>query len=120
MPDISHMMGGGLSVGPSGDLALVDGFQRGVQRILRRLLTNQGDYIWQLPYGAGLPKRVGSLIDIPFLTSLVRSQIFLEASVARDPAPIITVSAILNGAFCRIQYTDSGTGQQKTLSFEVT
>ena len=54
MSDISHQWGSDLSIGPTGDFALVSGAILGQQRVLRRLLTNPGDYIWHPDYGAGL------------------------------------------------------------------
>ncbi|GEP00626.1 phage tail protein [Methylobacterium haplocladii] len=119
MPDLSLMIGSDLSVGPTGDLLLVDGTQRGVQRVLRRLLTVAGTYIQNLGYGAGVQLRVGGLIDADELSALIRSQIFREASVARDPDPVIVVTPILNGVHVRIIYADAATGRQQTLSFEV-
>lgn len=119
MVDCWHLIGGDLQVGATGDLRTVDGVDRGTQRVLRRLLTNAGDYIWAVPYGAGLPRRVGEVLDVPLVNSLIRSQIFLEESVARLPEPIITVAATLNGVFVKIAYADAATGEQRTLSFEV-
>ncbi|MGX7707970.1 hypothetical protein [Methylobacterium sp. Gmos1] len=119
MPDLSLMIGSGLAVGPTGDLALVDGPERGVQRVLRRLITVASTYLQHLDYGAGLPRRVGDLADVDTLAALIRSQIFLEAAVARTPDPLITVTPVLNGVHVRIVYADAATGRQQTLSFEV-
>ena len=47
MPDLAHQFGADLVAGATGDLAVVDGPALGRQRVLRRLLTNPGDYIWQ-------------------------------------------------------------------------
>ena len=46
MLDISHYWGEDLGIGPTGDLGLAAGSPQVQQRILRRLLTNPGDYIW--------------------------------------------------------------------------
>lgn len=119
MPDINLPLGGDLSVSPTGDLVLVDGPARGVQRILRRLITVAGTYLQNLGYGAGLPRKVGESLDVDAIGALVRSQIFLEAAVARDPDPDITVVPILNGVHVRVVYADAATGRQQTLSFEV-
>ncbi|WP_293857186.1 hypothetical protein [uncultured Alsobacter sp.] len=119
MPDIDHLFGSDLTASGSGGLLAVDGSQRGLERVLRRLLTNPGDYIWHPEYGAGLPRWVGETLDVEALTSLIRSQIFLEAAVARTPEPVITVSPILNGVVVRIVYSDAETGKQLTLSFDV-
>jgi hypothetical protein len=81
--DLDHDFGGDLALGPTGDLATVTGTVLGQQRVLRRLLTNAGDYIWHLAYGAGLPAVIGTPVDAVTIEGMVRGQIFLEAAVAR-------------------------------------
>jgi hypothetical protein len=93
MSDIDHVFGSDLAVTVSGDLAAVSGSTLGQQRVLRRLLTNAGDYIWKLTYGAGLPSVIGMPVDAAAVTGLVRSQIFLESAVAQTPTPVIDVQA---------------------------
>ncbi|GGH14917.1 hypothetical protein GCM10007036_14550 [Alsobacter metallidurans] len=119
MPDLYHFWGSDLVAGSTGDVRTVDGSTLGTQRVLRRLLTNPGDLIWHPEYGAGLPRLVGELLDLPALTALIRSQIFLEDAVAPTPEPTITVSPIANGVSVYILYADAQTGQQITLSFDV-
>ncbi len=121
--DIYHYFGNDIVTSPVGDLQTVDGITKGQQRILRRLLTNPGAYIFHPTYGAGLPRFIG----VPLSTSvykeiqgLITSQIFLEQSVARSPAPVITLSANQTVLFCGIQYTDAGTLLPQYLTFQVT
>ena len=78
------------------------------KRILRRLFTNAGDYIWQPSYGAGLPAKIGSPFDVATIESIVQSQMFMEDSVVRDPPPDIEVASFPNGMFVDIDYTESG------------
>lgn len=119
MNDIDHFIGGDLGLSATGDL-LVDGATlTGQQRVLRRLITNPGDYPWHLEYGAGLPREVGALTDVPRLTSLIRSQILLEAAVARTPDPIVQVTPIQSGVTVKVQYTDAETGENVSLNFDV-
>lgn len=125
--DLAQWCGSDLNVAASGDLLTVDGIAKSQQRILRRLLTNgptapslSGDYIWEPTYGAGLGKKIGTTINIRAAQALIRSQIFLEAAVARTPAPIISVTPLNGGMFVQIQYTDSDTGQIVPLNFTVT
>lgn len=124
LSDVSHYIGTDLATSATGDLAPVLATVRGQQRILRRLLTNPGDYIFHPDYGAGLPSWVGRTADLPALKSLILSQMLLEASVATDPAPLIDVQPIpssAGGGFAvSIQYADAGTGETVTLSFDVT
>jgi len=118
--DLAQWFGQDLNVAASGDLLTVDGVAKGTQRILRRLLTNPGDYIWHPDYGAGLASKIGQPFDAEACEALVKAQIFLEPAVARSPQPTITVTQITNGLLVSIQYTDSGTGQIVPLSFSVT
>jgi hypothetical protein len=119
--DLSHFMGGDLSVSATGDLQPVNGTLRGQQRILRRLLTNPGEYVFHPDYGAGLPRYIGRNADLAKITALIRGQILLEDAVAKTPAPVITVEllGVTGGISCSIQYTDAPSGQPVTLSFNV-
>jgi hypothetical protein len=107
MFDINHTFGGDLAVAVSGDIAAVSGSALGQQRVLRRLLTNAGDYIWQLTYGAGLPSMIGMPVDAAAIAGLVRSQIFLESAVAQTPTPVIDVVAQNSIVSLQISYTDA-------------
>lgn len=118
--DLAHWFGQDLNVAASGDLLTVDGTTKGTQRILRRLLTNPGDYFWQPNYGAGLADKIGRPFSADACEALVLSQIFLEPSVARSPVPSVNVTQITNGLYVDIRYTDSDTGQVVPLSFSVT
>ena len=108
MYDLWQQWGSDLSVGPTGDLAIMDGSAAGEQRVLRRLMTNPGDYIWQLSYGAGLAQFVGQRIDPLQITAVIRSQIFKESVVARNPEPAISVrlGAADGSVYAQIRYTD--------------
>jgi hypothetical protein len=121
MPDVAQWWGEDLQVSPTGDLLLVDGIALGEQRVTRRLLTNAAEYIWNTAYGAGLPQRIGSLLDVTAIVSIIRSQLYQEAVVARTPAPTITVNPTPNpGTFSvSIQYTDAQSGQQASVAFEL-
>lgn len=123
MTDISHQWGSDLSVGPTGDLAMVSGAQLGQQRVLRRLLTNPGDYIWQMDYGAGLARFIGQPGNELKIRAVIRSQIFKEAVVARTPEPVIDVQVSPGGApgtvYVYIRYVDLPSGQTQILSFSV-
>ena len=120
MPDLYHPYGGDLAVGPGGDLAAVSGTLLGQQRVLRRLLTNPGDYLWNPSYGAGLAQFVGQPADPARIRSVIRSQIFQESAVARQPEPTIGVQAAPDGSVTvQVLYADSTTGQTQVLSFTV-
>jgi hypothetical protein len=120
MPDLSQTYGQDLVVSANGDLLTADSVNESQQRVLRRLFTNPGDYIWQPTYGAGLPQKIGDPFDVATIQSIVQSQMYLEDSVVRDPAPDIEVSSFPNGMYVDISYTEADSGQQAVLSFPVT
>ena len=120
MPDLSHEFGGDIAAGATGDLALAEGAALGRQRVLRRLLTNPGDYIWQPGYGAGLGAFVGLPVSAARIRAVVRSQIFRERAVAPVPEPVIAVQAGDDGrVFVSIRYADADSGETQSLSFGV-
>lgn len=123
MADISHQWGSDLMVGPTGDLATSDGAQLGQQRLLRRLLTNAGEYIWHPDYGAGLGQFIGQPGDTFRIRAVVRAQMLKEAAVARSPEPVIDVQLSPAGAagtvYVHIRYVDAPSGQTQILSFNV-
>jgi phage baseplate assembly protein W len=120
MPDLFHQYGGDLLIGPGGDLASVDATVLGQQRVLRRLLTNPGDYLWNPGYGAGLGQFVGQPANAARIRSVIRSQIFQESAVARQPEPVIEVQSDGGGTVTvLVSYADSNTGATQVLSFSV-
>lgn len=119
MTDIYHYLGSDIGLSSTGDLLAVDGTEEGKQRVLRRLLTNSGDYIWHPEYGAGLPQMIGDNVDIDKITAIIDGQMRLEAVVSQSPAPIIDVSPTSTGVFCSIQYNDAISTQAVSLSFNV-
>lgn len=120
MQDATLLWGGDLSAGPTGDLALATGTALGQQRVLRRLLTNPGDYIWQLQYGAGLAQFVGAPCNIAAIKAAIRSQIFMESAVTRLPEPLIDVQSAQDGSvYVYIRYVDATDSTTQVLSFSV-
>jgi phage baseplate assembly protein W len=123
MPDLAHQWGSDFLISSVGDIATVTGPLLGQQRILRRLLTNPGDYIWQLEYGAGLARFIGQPINPLQIRAVVRSQVFKEPAVARQPEPVIDVQLAPGGGtgavYVYIRYVDADSGQTQVLSFAV-
>jgi phage baseplate assembly protein W len=120
LQDASLPWNADLTASAIGDIALVSGTAWSQQRVLRRLLTNPGDYIWQPNYGAGLGALVGQTIDILAIQALIRSQIFQEASVANVPEPSVTVSSSDgNTIWVDIRYVDATTGETQVLTFSI-
>lgn len=120
MSDLDLSWGADLAIGPTGDLALASGPALGVQRVLRRLLTNPGDYVWHPDYGAGLARFVGQPASTGAVRSAIRAQIFQEPCVARRPEPVIEVRADRTGTLSvSIRYVDAATAEPQSLSVQV-
>jgi len=120
--DIYHYWSGDLSASAGGDILTVDGTELGQQRVLRRLLTNPGDYVFHPDYGAGLPAFVGQPLDPGKVAALIRSHILLEDSVASMPPPQITVATNPtdpSSIAVTIAYNDAANGKPVVLSFNV-
>jgi len=120
MADLAHVVGGDLQIGPSGDLAVVDGDDETRQRVLHRLLTSPGTYIWQLPYGAGLPALVGGVASRQRIAAIIRAQMAYEVSVAVTPEPTVVLVGNRIGAIsATITYTDAGSGNSQVLTLPI-
>lgn len=120
--DLYHYFGDDLSVSHTGDLLLADGLILSQQRILRRLLTNPGDYIWDLTFGAGLPQYIGLALTSSLykeITGVIVSQMYLETTVAQSPTPTVSLKAKQDSLFVSITYFDAATGQLQVLDFTV-
>jgi hypothetical protein len=122
MQDLYHYIGGDLGTSPAGDLRPVSGLEMGKQRVLRRLMTNPGDYIYHPTYGAGLGSKVGQSLNVGEWTALIKGQMLLESCVSQDPKypPKVTLTPLTNGVSAYITYTDAPSGVPVTLSFDVT
>jgi phage baseplate assembly protein W len=120
MSDVSHYYGSNISAGPTGDLLPSNGTVKGEQRVLRRLLTNPGEYIWHPEYGAGLPQFIGLPERTDQIKAVIQQQVLLEAAVAQIPPPTVGVTFRPDGTFfVAISYTDTLTGSQRLLQFSV-
>jgi hypothetical protein len=120
MSELFHQFGSDLVASANGDLLTVDSLLESEQRVLRRLMTNAGDYIWQPTYGAGLPAKIGDPFDVETIESIVQSQMFLEDSVVRNPPPDVEIASFPNGMYVDISYTEADSNQDAVLSFPVT
>jgi hypothetical protein len=130
MPDISHIWGSDIALSPTGDLKIVDGTDRGTQRVIRRLMTaatridaygktQTGEYVFHTGYGGSVPQRIGDTLDANLVMAVVAQQISFEAAVATVPPPKITVTPFLTGVTVGIVYADAATGAQTALTFNV-
>lgn len=113
MTDVSLEWGDDFQPDASGDLMVVDGDDEVRQRLERRLFTAVQGYVWHPDYGAGLPQKIGSVLSVAEIRSIVASQLALEASVAPSPPAQLTVSASPNNpslVTIGIVYWDAKTG----------
>lgn len=120
MADISHQFGSDLQVDATGDIAASDGSQLGQERVLRRLLSNPGSYLWWLDYGAGLARFIGRPVAPRRIAAITRAQMFREAAVAQIPLPTVTISVSKDGTFTEnVSYVDANTGSTVVLTLPV-
>jgi phage baseplate assembly protein W len=122
MVDLCLDWGGDLALGPTGDLQVTAGTTLATQRVLRRLLTNGGDYLWHPDYGAGLRRFVGSPLDQSLITAIVRTEIGKEAAVALSPPATISVTPIsgrTNSFYLAVSYVGAASAQPTSLTFSL-
>ena len=117
--DLDHVWSGDLSVSLTGDLARVSTVERSKQHILRRLLTNPGGYLSHIDYGAGIPQRVGTVLNIPTATADIKGQMRLEESVITNPEPRVVLTELDNGVRASINYVVAPERTPAALSFNV-
>lgn len=119
MNGVSQTWGSDIEISAAGGLAEVAGVPRSQQRILRRLLTNPGTYIFHPDYGAGLGAWVGAQADLRKLKATIKEQLFLEESVSRTPVPVVSITQNFRTLNVQITYVESETNRQTALSFSV-
>lgn len=120
---ISHWYGYDINLTPAQTIAIASGLDNVSQRILRRILTAKGSYIWHLDYGIGAGKYVGPALSPALLAKIkadFRGQILSDAEVGKNPPPsIVFDTSNPNLVGVTIQYTYAPTGQLQTLSFNL-
>ena len=124
MADVYHNWGNDFQWSASGDLAMVSGAEEGRQGVLRRILTGPTTYIFDLPYGAGLPGAVGTVDQPPALQAMTLTQMLMENVVLQNPPPSVKVTPLpisegSGGYAIDIGYTDASTGDPVYLGFDV-
>jgi len=120
MNDAYLTWGGDLQISATGDLVLAADSTVWQQRILRRLLTNLQDYIWQPDYGAGLGSFVGQPASEQIIEATIRNQLSLEPSVSPMPPPTVAVLIEPNSqVFTNVGYVESSTGSLQYLTFSL-
>lgn len=119
MADLSLEWNSDFEIDSTGDLLVVDGDVEVRQRLERRLFTAVQGYVWHPGYGAGLPQKIGSVLSVSEIQSVVASQIAIEDSVAPNPPAQLSVSKNDAGTVTiGVQYWSAKTGV--SVSFSIT
>jgi hypothetical protein len=120
---ITCRWGEDLSVGASGDIGFALVQAEVQQRLVRRLLTNPGEYVWHVDYGAGLGGYVGERYSPGLIEGAVLNGLQLEALVAGTPAPLVQTSLSVTGPFSTIsvavQYQVVGASTQDFIALNL-
>jgi len=120
MWDAALVWRGDLTIGATGDVLLANTTELGQQRLLRRLLTNPTDYVWQPSYGAGLGQFVGQTKSSQAIAGVIYAQMAKETCVARLPPPAVTADDAPDGnVVVGIQYADAASGESQSVSFSM-
>lgn len=121
--DIQQFFGNDISLDSTGNLVTSSGSEQAKEAIIRRLLTNPGEYIWHADYGAGIGRFVGenlSPANYDKIRSAVVSQILKEPTVAKNPAPKISFTALPNNILqADVLYYDALDNVPISISFQV-
>ncbi len=122
LTEVAHWWGSDLQLSSTGDVATVGVGQSGQitksnQRVMRRLMTNPGQYLSEQSYGAGVPEQIGMPLDVPKVQALISGQMQLEASVQQSPAPDVTVTSLQDGVDVSAAYTVAPQAIPAVLSF---
>lgn len=120
MCDLALTCGSDLEIDATGDLATSSGSQLGQERVLRRLLTNPGAYIFHLNYGAGLARFIGRPAAPLRIAAVTKAQMALEAAVSQTPPPTVRTQVGKDGTVVQsISYVDATSGSVQTLTVPV-
>jgi hypothetical protein len=123
--DINHIIGADFALTSStagtADVDTAIDPVEGQERVLRRLLTNPGDYVWQPAYGAGLAAYIGKPIVSGQINGVIRKQMRLEQVVVQSPPPTVSVNSDKAGTtLASIQYIDAASQLTSVLSIPIT
>lgn len=115
--DIDHYFSG--DIAPDGtSLLAMDELTASQQRIIRRILTNPGEYPSDATYGAGAGRFIGATTTLlGSLKALIVNQMYKEPSVVVSVSPIVKLTTDNTVLYINIQYVDVLTNAAQTISF---
>jgi len=117
--DIDHYFSGDIGISIEGDISLANELTTSQQRIIRRVLTNPGDYPSDPTYGAGAGKYVGvATMLLGSLKSLIAGQVLREPSVSPVPTPTVLLKSDSTVLHITIKYVDTLSQSTQTLIFD--
>lgn len=122
--DLLSPFGGDVEFGPAVDVStagltgadfdfLVDRDEL-IQRIIRRLLTDPGEWIPFPNYGAGLRRFVNETLDnilILKIKNIILGQLLQEPDVSENPPPSVAMSLVNNGLYVAVRVFSQDLGQ---------
>lgn len=118
--DVDHWYGDDVQLSSKNDLNPVISSDKTTQRIIRRLMTNPGAYVWHLDYGAGILEHVGdTMANLGIIEGLCVAQVQLEHGVASQPPPAVAFEMNGDMLTVKVEYTDQDTNSRQFLSFTV-
>lgn len=86
-------------MGAGGDLLTAPVVNEVNSRVIRRLLTNPGEYIWHSEYGGALGRFVGEPVASGVIEATILTQLLLESLIAYNPIPEISMTNSSSNAF---------------------
>lgn len=122
--DLDNIIGGDIGVtspiAGTADINTVVNPVEGQQRVLRRLLTNPGAYLWQPTYGAGLSRYIGQAMNETSISGTIKQQMKLEQAVVQSPPPNVRITYSKSGeVVASIQYLDASTNLTSSLAVPI-
>ena len=121
--DVYHEIGDDIQLDSTNDLQLVFDTNETNQRIMRRLFTNKGTYIWNAAFGASIPWKLGETLSVEAYRDVINqvtAAVLEDDEVAKDPPPEISIKTTTNGLICYIRYYNLSSEEHDTITFKVT
>lgn len=120
--DVYHIIGNDIQLDSTNDLQLVFDTNETNQRIMRRLFTNKGGYIWNSKWGASIPWKIGEPFSQEVYQDIikeVKAAVLEDDDVAKDPPPVIQIETVFNGIICYIRYYNLASNEHDTVSLRM-
>jgi len=121
--DIHHIIGSDILLDKSNDLSFVFDTNETNQRIMRRLFTNKGTYIWNAKWGGSIPWKIGEMLSLEVYREIVNevtAAVLEDDDVAKDPPPEIKIETTSNGLICYIKYYNLSEDKHDTVALRIT